>query len=163
VVVCCSDSRVGPELVFGQGLGDIVVVRVAGNVVDPVVQGSVEYAVEHLHAPLIVVMGHDDCGAVKAAVADDHATGAIAAVVGRIRGSVEAAESQGLKDDAAVNAVTDLNIKASIQEISASPIVSKALAKGAVKILGARYHLASGRVEWLETKPSPTTATAPAK
>jgi len=69
VVLSCSDSRVPPELLFDQGLGDIFVIRVAGNVADPVALGSIEYAVEHIHVPLIIVMGHDRCGAVTATIA----------------------------------------------------------------------------------------------
>ena len=65
IVVCCSDSRVGPEIVFDQGLGDIFVVRTAGNVVDDVGLGSIEYAVEHFGSQLIVVLGHSHCGAVR--------------------------------------------------------------------------------------------------
>src|SRR5574337_648976 len=68
VIVTCSDSRVAPEIVFNQDLGHIFVVRTAGNVVDAVALGSIEYAVEHLHTPLVVVMGHESCGAVNAAV-----------------------------------------------------------------------------------------------
>src|SRR5439155_1280302 len=68
VVLTCADSRVAPELVFDQGLGDLFVLRVAGNIADPFVLGSIEYAVEHLHTPLIVVLGHESCGAVAAAL-----------------------------------------------------------------------------------------------
>src|SRR5689334_10233158 len=67
-IVCCADSRVAPELIFDQGVGDLFVVRVAGNVTDPAVTGSISYAVHHLHAPLVVVLGHQSCGAVKAAL-----------------------------------------------------------------------------------------------
>src|SRR5437660_44710 len=70
VILTCADSRVAPELIFDQGLGDLFVLRVAGNVTDPVVLGSIEYAVEHLKTPLIVVLGHEACGAVKAALED---------------------------------------------------------------------------------------------
>src|SRR5947209_2306854 len=68
VVLTCADSRVAPELVFDQGLGDLFVLRVAGNITDPFTLGSIEYAVEHLHTPLIVVLGHENCGAVAAAL-----------------------------------------------------------------------------------------------
>ncbi len=68
VILSCADSRVAPELLFDQGLGDLFVLRVAGNISDPFVLGSIEYAVEHLHAPLIVVLGHESCGAVAAAL-----------------------------------------------------------------------------------------------
>ncbi len=68
VVLACADSRVPPELIFDQGLGDLFVLRVAGNLTDPLILGSIEYAVEHLHSPLVVVLGHEKCGAVDAAL-----------------------------------------------------------------------------------------------
>lgn len=84
VIVGCSDSRVGPEIVFDQGLGDLFVVRTAGEVVDSAALGSIEYAVEHLGSPLILVLGHQRCGAVAAAVAGAKAPGHIAAVLNAI-------------------------------------------------------------------------------
>src|SRR5258708_555531 len=72
IVLTCADSRVAPELIFNQGLGDLFVVRVAGNITDPLILGSIEYAAEHLHVPLIVVLGHEKCGAVSAALSKGH-------------------------------------------------------------------------------------------
>jgi carbonic anhydrase len=89
VIVGCSDSRVGPELVFDQGLGDLFVVRTAGEVVDSAALGSIEYAVEHLGSPLIVVLGHERCGAVAAAVAGAKEPGHIAAVLKAIEPAVK--------------------------------------------------------------------------
>ena len=148
VIVCCSDSRVPPELVFDQGLGDIFVVRVAGNVVDPVVLGSVEYAAEHLHAPLIVVLGHEDCGAVKAAIQGGEAPGDIGAIVEKIQGSVKQAAARGAKGPAETDLAVHLNIRNSVAQIEASPIVSHLAKEGKVNVVGAKYHLQSGRVEW---------------
>ena len=91
-VVTCSDSRVPPELIFDQGLGDIFVIRVAGNVMDPVVLGSVEYGVEHLHTPLLVILGHQCCGAVTAAT-EGGAEGNIESIMTEIEPAVEIASS----------------------------------------------------------------------
>jgi carbonic anhydrase len=150
VVVCCSDSRVPPELVFDQGLGDLFVVRVAGNVVDPVVLGSVEYAVEHLHVPLVIVLSHEDCGAVRAAVAGGTLPGEIGSVVQKIHGSVAEAASRGQTGPQAVPLVTDLNVRSSAKEILASPVVSHEVHLNKVQVVGAKYHLQSGRVEWFD-------------
>jgi carbonic anhydrase len=95
VIVSCSDSRVPPEILFDQALGDIFVVRVAGNVLDPVAMGSVEYGAEHLGCPLLVVMGHENCGAVKATVDGGEAPGSISAIVDKIKPSVEKANRRG--------------------------------------------------------------------
>jgi carbonic anhydrase len=150
VVVCCSDSRVPPELVFDQGLGELFVVRVAGNVIDPVVRGSVEYAVEHLHAPLVVVLGHEDCGAVKAAVEGGEAPGEIGSIIERITPSVREVSGRGLSGARAVGVVTDLNVIAGVEAVLASPVVSHLEHEHKVAVMGAKYRLASGRVEWFE-------------
>jgi carbonic anhydrase len=148
VIVCCSDSRVPPELVFDQGLGDIFVVRVAGNVVDPLVLGSVEYGVEHLHSPLVVVLGHQNCGAVQAAVAGGEAPADIEAIVARITPSVRRAQSQPSHPPDITELVTDLNVRNSLSAIAASPIVSHLAHDGKVRVVGAKYHLDTGTVEW---------------
>lgn len=94
IVVCCSDSRVSPEIVFDQGLGDLFVVRTAGNVVDDVGLGSIEYAVEHLGTRLVVVVGHTECGAVSAAVSGGEVHGHLRAVVEAIKPAVEKVKGQ---------------------------------------------------------------------
>src|SRR3954447_12993305 len=93
VILSCADSRVPPELIFDQGLGDLFVIRVAGNIADGAVLGSIEYAVEHLGTKLILVLGHENCGAVSAAVAGENASGHLSAFVSAIRPSVVAAAS----------------------------------------------------------------------
>ena len=103
IVLTCADSRVAPELVFDQGLGDIFVIRVAGNVADDDVQASIEYSVEHLNTNLILVMGHQNCGAVKAALGTGELPGHLAGLIERIRPAVEA--SRALPGDATSNAV----------------------------------------------------------
>lgn len=118
VVVCCSDSRVPPELFFNQQLGDLFVVRVAGNVLGPIELGSIEYAVEHLKTPLVVVLGHEACGAVAAAVeytchANDHAHDLppnIAAIVQRIRPSVEEVLAKISDTTGIANVTNEVNV-----------------------------------------------------
>lgn len=156
VIVCCSDSRVPPELIFDQGLGDIFIVRVAGNVIDPVVLGSVEYGVEHLHAPLVVVLGHEECGAVKATLQGGEVEGSVAAIVQRIQVSEQEAAARGQKGPAALSLVTDLNILNSVGRISTSRIVSQLVQKSQLQVVGAKYHLKSGEVEWLAPTTQPS-------
>jgi carbonic anhydrase len=138
-VLTCSDSRVPPELIFGVGLGDIFVVRVAGNVVlGATVIGSLEYAVHRLHVPLIVVMGHTCCGALKAAEAGPGDGSCVGDIVNEIRTCFEGGD----------------NLRANVRRQAAKlPERSKTLGAevkaGRLKIKGAIYHLESGKVEML--------------
>lgn len=147
IVLTCSDSRVAPELYFDQGLGDLFVIRNAGNVLDDHVLGSIEYAVEHLHAALIVVVGHEKCGAVSAAVAGGEVPGHVASVVTALQPAVTATRATaGDKVDATVRA----HARLIADELArAQPLLAAAVAHGAVKVVAARYELASGRVEFL--------------
>ena len=95
IILCCSDSRVPPEVIFDQGLGDLFIVRTAGNVFDNIALGSIEYAVEHLEVPLLVVLGHGQCGAVTATVEGGHAPGHISNVVEAIQPAVVKAYDLG--------------------------------------------------------------------
>ncbi len=145
VVVSCSDSRVPPEIVFDQGLGDLFVIRTAGEDVDDVVVGSVEYAVEHLGANLVVVLGHQDCGAVKATVAGGEAPGKIPAVVELIKPAVAQAKLQ--QGDLVDNAVK-ANIDDQVNILKTSPILAELMEKGKVKVVGAYYNLSAGTVSY---------------
>jgi carbonic anhydrase len=147
-VLTCSDSRVSPEAVFDRTLGDIFVVRVAGNVSDDDVLGSIEYAAEHLHVPLLVVMGHERCGAVSAAVAGGEAPGHIASLVEAIRPAVD--EVKARPGDAVDNAVS-ANVHAVIATIRKdSPLLAGLEKEGKLRIVGARYDLDTGEVTWIE-------------
>ena len=147
VVLTCADSRLSPEIVFDQGLGDLFVVRNAGNLLSDHVIGSIEYAVEHLHAPLIVVMGHTRCGAVAAAVAGGEAGGHVQSIVDSLAFVVAAARARG--GDTADQA-EQINARMSADALAASdPVLAKAVAAGKLKVVGARYNLATGVVEWL--------------
>lgn len=149
IVLGCSDSRVPPELIFDEGLGDLFVVRVAGNVADPVNLGSVEYAAEHLGTPVVVVLGHHSCGAVKAtAESGGKAEGNIGAIVAEIAPAVERARAapgkEGLLDDAA-----HANARRTAAALTErSPVLKHLVEEGKLKVAVAVYDLASGKVEF---------------
>ena len=108
IILSCSDSRVGPELIFDQSLGDIFVVRTAGNVADAIALGSIEYAVEHLHSPLLVVLGHQKCGAVNAACSGEKMPSSnLDAIVEKIRPAVNQAKTYAKADDLVESAIKE--------------------------------------------------------
>jgi carbonic anhydrase len=152
IVLGCSDSRVPPEILFDQGLGEIFTVRNAGNIADDIAIGSMEYAVEHFATPLIVVLGHQRCGAVMATISSV-ASGTmprphIASVVTAIRPAVEA--SKGMPGDAVENAIAT-HVRRTVAALKASgPVLADAVASGRLEIVGAEYHLAHGHVDFLE-------------
>lgn len=144
-VLSCSDSRVPPEILFDQGLGDIFVIRVAGNVLDDDVLGSIEYAVEHLGIPLVIVLGHEKCGAVTAAVAGIKEVCHIQSLVKKLQPAIDQAETE--KGDLVDNAIRD-NVKIDVNSLDHSePILAELVKTGKVKIVGAYYHLDNGKVE----------------
>ncbi len=148
IVVSCSDSRVGPEVVFDQGLGDLFVVRTAGHVVDAVGLGSIEYAVEHLGPSLIVVLGHERCGAVAAAVAGGKTHGHLPAIVKAIKPAV--AKTKGQPGDAVDNAVREHVREVTAQLAEAGPVLAERVKAGSLEVVGARYDLDTGRVQFIE-------------
>jgi carbonic anhydrase len=143
IIVGCADSRTSPEIIFDQGIGDLFVVRTAGNLVDDFALGSIEYAVEHLGSRLIVVLGHERCGAVKAALAGGSAPGHIEALVRAIQPAVAA--SKDMKGDPLTNAVheNDAEVAATIRKrAELGELTSQ------VRIVEGYYDLDSGKVEW---------------
>jgi carbonic anhydrase len=150
VILSCSDSRVPPEIIFDKGLGEIFVVRVAGNVPDPIVLGSIEYAAEHLGSPLIMVLGHERCGAVTAAVeAKGKPEGNIGAIVRTIAPAVAEAKKEYKGKDKAqlVETAIDDNIKLVEASLTRKSSVLRHLVKeGKVKIVAAKYDLDDGKV-----------------
>ena len=146
-IVTCSDSRAAPEFYCDQGLGDLFVVRDAGNILNDHVIGSLEYAVEHLHVSVIVVIGHEKCGAVSAAVAGGHADGRIATIVEAIRPAV--VETRNQAGDKVDNAIRGNARRAAVALGATSPIIAAAIRAGEVKVFAGRYDLTSGRVELL--------------
>ena len=149
----CADSRVAAEMVFDQGLGDLFVIRTAGHVVDPAVLGSIEFAVTTLHTPLVVVLGHDTCGAVKAAMnaiaGDGIPDGYVRDIVERVTPSVLAAFRSGRHSAEAVEAE---HVRQTMHLInSRSRIVSDAIEAGRLGMVGAEYALNEGRASVIET------------
>lgn len=145
VIVCCSDSRVPPEIVFDQHLGDLFVVRVAGNVIDTLALGSIEYAVQVLGSRLVMVLGHANCGAVNAALSGAKAPGHVEDILEKIQPAVEAARHD--HGDLLENAIK-ANVRNSVAAIQGSePILKPLVAKEKIKVVGGYYHLDSGKVE----------------
>jgi len=148
VVFGCADSRVAAEIIFDQGLGDMFVVRTAGHVIDSAVLGSLEYAVTVLDVPLIVVLGHDSCGAVKATLtALEHGVvpgGYVRDIVERVTPSILLGRRKGLSrvDEFEAHHVRETGV----QLISRSTAIAEGVAAGRLAIVGLTYHLADGRV-----------------
>lgn len=164
VIITCSDSRVPPEIIFDQGLGDLFTIRTAGNVMSDYEEGSVEYAAEHLHTKLIVVMGHESCGAVTAMLEHsdklsqkednkenghdecDHITSIIQALENE-----EEAEDALKETDNRCSAMVHANVIHGVKQLrNSKPILSKLYEDKEVQIVGAVYHLDSGKVEFLD-------------
>jgi carbonic anhydrase len=148
IILSCSDSRVPPEIIFDQGLGDLFVIRVAGNVIDNVILGSIEYAVEHLEVAFLMVLGHEHCGAVTAAVKGGEAHGHIHRVVEAIQPAV--AQALHLQGDLVENAIKT-HVVLLVEHLKTSPpILSNLVQEGKLTIVGAYYHLESGLVAALK-------------
>ena len=145
VIVGCSDSRIPPEIIFDLGLGDLFVIRVAGNVVEDVAFGSIEYAVGHLGTQLVVVLGHGKCGAVSATVQGGEAHGHISSIVKAIAPAAEKAKN--LPGDLIDNSIK-ANVGLVVERIASSkPILSELAKDGKIRIVGAYYDIESGVVE----------------
>lgn len=148
VILGCADSRVPPELLFDQGLGDLFDIRVAGNVVDDAVLGSIEYAVEHLGTKLIIVLGHEKCGAVSAAVEGGDVPGHLKALVAAIQPSVDATRND--PGDRVHNCVIANARRVAGQIRASEPILKEAVEKAGVKVVAADYALDTGKVNLLD-------------
>lgn len=148
VVVACSDSRVPPEIVFDQTLGDLFVVRVAGNVVDDFAIGSIEYGVNILGANLVLVLGHSNCGAVQAALKGMKFDNHIQEVLNEIQPAINAVK--GESGDLLEKAIK-ANVKMVEEKLKSSkPLLAKLIEKGTLRISGAYYNLDSGKVEFID-------------
>jgi carbonic anhydrase len=150
-VLCCSDSRVPAEIIFDQSLGDLFVVRTAGLVLEPTSIGSLEYAVAHLHVALLVVKGHECCGAVTAAVTHPETDeGHISAIVKQIAPAAAQARLSGKSGHDLVEEATEQHLKAlEVTLRRESKIIGEALDHGRLELVVAKYLLGSGRVEML--------------
>jgi len=155
-ILSCSDSRAPVELIFDQGVGDLFVVRVAGNVAGEDEIASMEYAGEHLHTPLLVVLGHSKCGAVTAVVEGAQLHGSLPALAAKIKPGVAKARAahKDLKGAALLDAAITANVLQAMEDLFAkSPIIKDLVKAGKLKIMGAIYDLESGKVAWLGPHP----------
>ena len=145
----CSDSRLSAEIIFDVGLGDLFVVRNAGQVIAETILGSLEYSVEVLEVPLIVILGHDGCGAIQATMASDEGTlrtsgEFIQNLVSRIKPTLDAAKLAGTTS---IDEITDLHVKETVAElVSRSTLIDSAVRSGKLAVVGATYKLALGKV-----------------
>jgi carbonic anhydrase len=152
-ILGCSDSRVPPELVFDAGFGELFVIRVAGNILGPSILGTLQYAGLHLHTPLFVVMGHEGCGAVKAAIAarfDDaeHAS-RIEMIIEQILPALDGLDPASAPDEL-LRAAVEANVRHTVRELLATPEAQARLKQGDMKLVGAVYELDTGRVRFLD-------------
>ena len=150
VIVTCSDSRVPPELLFDQGLGDLFVIRVAGNVIDSVGMGSIQYAAEHLETPLIVVLGHEKCGAVHATIAGGEFPGSIPSITARILPSINNVKLAYGDVENLEEMVIDANAQASVNTLNTDAMLKHLIELGKLNVIGATYYLENGLVVWHE-------------
>lgn len=146
IILSCADSRVAPEILFDQGVGDIFIIRVAGNVAaDDTIIASMEYAVAMLGVPLLMVLGHQSCGAVAAAVQGGDLPGHLNSLVQAIAPAV--AQAQRQTGDTVDNAIS-ANVRLMVEKLQVmEPIFAEKVRSGALKVVGARYSLETGSVE----------------
>ncbi len=158
IVIGCSDARVPAEIIFDQGLGELFVIRVAGNVIAPSQIGSVEFAAERFGSPLVVVLGHTHCGAVEATLEElarpsEQRSPNLRAIVDRIRPAVETLLETEMRDDAArlMRRAVRANIRASVGHLRhGSQILERLIDAGRLEVVGAEYSLDTGKVEFLD-------------
>ncbi|MEX2578939.1 MAG: carbonic anhydrase [Verrucomicrobiales bacterium] len=161
IILGCSDSRVPAEIVFDQGLGDLFVIRVAGNIVAPSQVGSVEFAAEQIGVQLVVVMGHSSCGAIEATVDQLERPGAerspnLSSIVERIRPTVETLMESGLVNDrqALIRAAVRANVRTSVDHLChGSAIIERLVANDELLVVGAEYSLETGYVDFFDRMP----------
>lgn len=148
VVIGCSDSRTPPEIIFDQGLGDLFTIRAAGNTVDNVCVGSVEYAVEHLGVELVLVLGHKNCGVFKTAASGDDVHHHLGSLVATAQKAVSIAKT---KPGCIIENAVKENVSILIKKLeNDSPTLHKYIKKGKLKIVGGYYDLETGKVEMLK-------------
>jgi carbonic anhydrase len=152
-ILGCSDSRVPPELVFDAGFGELFIVRVAGNVLGPAIEGTLQYAGTHLRTPLFIVMGHEGCGAVQAAIAAKlHGTrhsSRIAVLLENILPALDGLDAT-LHPEALLSAAVEANVRWTIRALLESPEGKARASEGVMQLVGAVYELSTGRVRFLE-------------
>lgn len=155
IVLSCSDSRVPPELIFDEGLGDLFVIRLAGNIADDAVIGSIEYAVKYLGVPLLMVLGHEGCGAISAAIdGDGKAEGHVSSLINAIRPAVDSvSKNQPMaKEDIPSPRFHELVVRENVKRVMTllkenKPILADMIESEKLTMAGGFYHLASGKID----------------
>jgi carbonic anhydrase len=156
-ILSCADSRVPPEFIFDAGIGELFVIRVAGNVADTDEIGTAEYGAGHLHTPLIVVMGHSKCGAVTAVVNNVEVHGSLPKLVDNIIPAANEARKQGYTGDRLIRAAITANVRQSQKDLlTKSPEIRELVESGKVMLVGAVYDLHSGTIQWIGEHPQQT-------
>jgi carbonic anhydrase len=158
IILACSDSRVPTELIFDRGIGDLFVIRVAGNIVAPSQIGSIEYAAKQFGTRLVVVLGHSNCGAIIAtlqelALKDSHRSPNLRAIVDRVRPALEPVLEDGcdVDDEAVISTCVRANVRASVEHLQhGSLILEQLIDAGDLKIIGAEYSIETGNIEFFE-------------
>lgn len=156
IVLTCADSRIPVERVFDRGVGEVFVTRVAGNVAGPHESGTIEYAVEHLNVPVLVVMGHSKCGAVKATVEGGQVTANINSLVENIKPAVDRAKklNPSLEGAELVEAAVRENVWQSVFDLyKSSPMIVEMVRSGKLKVVGAVLDISTGKVDWMGEHP----------
>ena len=150
IVVTCSDSRVSPELIFDKGLGEVFVVRTAGNVVDSVAIGSIEYSAEHLGSQILLVLGHSSCGAVKATLGGETPSPYINSIIHMIQPALATCKEHHVEDGKLLDATIEQNVKNQITKvIKDSKIIHELNAEGKLIVIGAVYDIKTGVVNYV--------------
>ena len=151
-IIGCSDSRVPPELVFDAGFGELFIVRIAGGVISPEIMGTLQYAAVHLHTPLFVVLGHERCGAVQAALSVKWEGAVERSRIARLLTSILPglpALDPGQTPDSQLSAAVEANVRWSMHQLLDTPEGKERMAEGIVKLVGGVYDLTTGQVWWL--------------
>lgn len=146
-ILACADSRVSPEVLFDQGLGDLFVVRVAGNIINDQLLGSLEYAAVHLHTPLILVMGHTSCGAIGAVAQGSALAGHMVSLIPAIQPAVD--KVRNMEGDLTDNAAREIAKMTAEQLRTSDPVLAPLVAAGELRVVASFYELESGRIELL--------------
>jgi carbonic anhydrase len=143
IILACSDSRVAPEIVFDESIGRLFIIRLAGNVVDSAALGSIEYAAEHLHSKLLVILGHESCGAVKAALAKADLSPNINSILAKIK--------PALKPNTTLDEAIDANVLYQMKRVVGESSVLRGLINPkSLEVAGAVYDFKTGKVSWLK-------------
>jgi len=158
IILACSDSRVPTELIFDRGIGDLFVIRVAGNIVAPSQIGSIEFAAKQFNTRLVVVLGHSNCGAIIAtlqelALKHSHRSPNLRAIVDRVRPALEPVLTEGcdVDDEAVIATCVRANVQASVEQLRhGSLILEELIASGDLKIVGAEYSIETGNIKFFD-------------